>query len=135
MSAIYFPGLDEFHRNFCSAVTQSGKERDFTKKWGLHRLDDVYPLLSNNIQGGYESHRRTMLAAPVSGPVLNIGPGMGFCVFLLSELFDTVFVAEPDKENCTLLNNIAHHYETRKNKKADEIVTVYHAGLSITHGA
>jgi hypothetical protein len=132
MSTIYFPGLDEFHRNFCSAVTQSGKERDFTKKWGLHRLDDVYPLLSNNIQGGYESHRRTMLAAPVGGSVMNIGPGMGFCVFLLTELFETVYVAEPDPENCLLLQALARHYHTRSGKPASDTVKILQAGLSIT---
>jgi hypothetical protein len=132
MSAIAFPGLDEFHRNFCAAVTGSGKEQEFTKKWGLNRLTDIHPLLSNNIQGGYQSHRRTMLSASMGGSVLNIGPGMGFCVFLLTELFDPVYVAEPDPENCLLLQGMARHYRTRSGKPASEIVKILQAGLSIT---
>jgi hypothetical protein len=131
----YFPTLDEFYDRFCNAVTQSGSQETFTHKWGLERLADIDDLLRNNVQGGYDSHKHTMLSAPTGGTVLNLGPGMGFCVFLLSELFDSVFVAEPDQENCTLLNRIAHHYETHKNKKAREIVTVYHAGISITAAA
>jgi hypothetical protein len=135
MGKTYFPGLDEFYDKLSKAVTQSGIEQDFIKKWGLERLADVYDILSNNVQGGYNSHKHTMLSASTGDSVLNIGPGMGFCVFLLSELFDTVLVAEPDRENCSLLNSIANHYETHKDKTANEIVNIHHAGISITDEA
>ncbi|UCH96076.1 MAG: hypothetical protein JSV88_04280, partial [Candidatus Aminicenantes bacterium] len=135
MNKTYFPKLDIFYDKFCKAVTRSGNERHFLKKWGLDCLSDIYHILSSNIQGGYDSHKQTMLASSINGSVLNLGPGMGFCVFLLTDLFEQVLVAEPDGENCLLLNSIANHYETHKGKKANEIVKVYHAGISITDEA
>lgn len=135
MNQPYFPKLDEFYDKFNKAVTQSGIEQDFIKKWGLDRLSDIYDILNNNIQGGYDSHKLTMLSTSTGDSVLNVGPGMGFCAFLLSELFDTVLVAEPDKENCSLLAGIARHYETHSHKNANEIVKIYHAGIAITDEA
>ena len=131
----YFPGLDEFYNKFCSAVSQSGEEQRFLTKWGLNALSDVYNILSNNVQGGYESHKHSMLSIPPLGSVLSIGPGMGFCGFLLSELYDTVIVAEPDGENCALLEHISDHYITHKNKNAGRSMRILHAGLSITDEA
>lgn len=135
MNKTYFPALDEFYDKFINAVTQSGIEQNFIKKWGLERLADVYDILNNNVQGGYDSHQHTMLSASTGDSVLNVGPGMGFCVFLLTELFERVLVAEPDKENCSLLASIANHYVTHKGKNAHEIVKVYHAGIAITREA
>lgn len=132
MSAIYFPGMDEFYTRFCLALKQSGQEQRFLTKWGLGSLADAYDILSNNVQGGFESHKQTMLSGRTGGSILNIGPGMGFCVFLLSELFEKVYVAEPDGENCALLGNIAEHYQAGKNQKANNIVKIFHAGISIT---
>jgi hypothetical protein len=60
---------------------------------------------------------------------------MGFCVFLLSELYDSVFVAEPDGENCCLIKSISKHYITERNKKANDVVKIFHAGISITDEA
>ncbi len=128
----YFPAADEFYEKFCAAVTQSGNRESFTQKWGLERLEEVYEMLVNNVQGGYDSHKYTMLSAPTGGTVLNIGPGLGFCVFLLTELFDTVLVAEPDLENCALLDGIARQYRTHRGKPAQEIVKIHPAGISIT---
>lgn len=135
MNKMYFPGLDEFYSKFSEAVRQSGREKDFLLKWGLDGLDDVYDILINNVQGGYDSHRQSMLSAPPGGSVLTIGPGMGFCVFLLSELYDTVFVAEPDGESCSLLKSISEHYRTHKKQKAGDIVKIHHAGLAISDEA
>jgi hypothetical protein len=135
MNKTYFPTLDEFYDKFSKAVTQSGIEQDFIKKWGLDRLPDIYDILNNNIQGGYDSHKHTMLSAAAGDSVLNVGPGMGFCVFLLTELFETVLVAEPDKENCSLLGSIAKHYKTHSHKNAGEIVKIFHAGIAITEEA
>jgi hypothetical protein len=135
MNKTYFPALDEFYDKFTNAVTQSGIEQNFIKKWGLERLADVYDILNNNVQGGYASHKHTMLSASTGDSVLNVGPGMGFCVFLLTELFERVPVAEPDMENCALLASIANHYVTHKGKNAHEIVKVYHAGIAITQEA
>lgn len=138
ISQPHFPGLDEFYNKFCTAVSQSGEEQRFLTKWGLNALSDVYNILSNNVQGGYESHRHSMLSIPINGSlcslgsVLSIGPGMGFCGFLLSELYDTVIVAEPDGENCALLEHISDHYITHKNKNAGQSMKILHAGLSIT---
>ena len=135
MPNTYFPTLDEFYGKFYEAVVTSGKEPEFTKKWGLETLADIYDILNNNVQGGIASHRRTMLAAPTAGTVLNIGPGMGFCVFLLAELFDRVLVTEPDSENCAILERIANHYPTRRGNPAHETVKLYQAGISITEEA
>ena len=135
MNKTYFPTLDEFYDKFSKAVTQSGIQQDFIKKWGLDRLPDIYDILNNNIQGGYDSHKHTMLSTAAGDSVLNVGPGMGFCVFLLTELFDTVLVAEPDKENCSLLGTIAKHYKTHSHKNAGEIVKIFHAGIAITEEA
>jgi hypothetical protein len=135
MNKTYFPALDEFYDKFINAVTQSGIEQNFIKKWGLECLTDVYDILNNNVQGGYDSHQHTMLSASTGDSVLNVGPGMGFCVFLLTELFERVLVAEPDMENCSLLAGIANHYVTHKGKNAREIVKVYHAGIAITQEA
>jgi hypothetical protein len=135
MNKTYFPELDEFYDKLSKAVTQSGIEQDFIKKWGLKRLANVYDILSHNVQGGYDSHKHTMLSASTGDSLLNVGPGMGFCVFLLSELFDSVLVAEPDRENCLLLNSIANHYKTHKGKKANEIVKILQAGIAITDNA
>jgi len=132
MNKTYFPKLDEFYDKMSKAVIQSGIEPEFIKKWGLEQLADIYDILNNNVQGGYDSHKHTMLSTSTGGSVLNVGPGMGFCVFLLSELFNTVLVAEPDKENCALLASIARHYETHSHKNAHEIVKIYHAGIAIT---
>ncbi len=135
MNPIYFPGMDEYYIRFCQALKQSGQEQRFLTKWGLGALSDAHDLLSNNVQGGYESHKQTMLSGRTGDSILSIGPGMGFCVFLLSELFEKVYVAEPDGENCMLLEHIAQHYRTGKNKNADAIVKIFHAGISITDGA
>lgn len=135
MNKTYFPELDEFYDKFSKAVTQSGIEQDFINKWGLERLADVYDILNNNVQGGYDSHKHTMLSTSTGDSVLNVGPGMGFCVFLLSELFNSVLVAEPDKENCSLLSSIAKHYKTHSHKNAHEIVKIFHAGIAITEEA
>jgi len=135
MSEIYFPGLDEYYDKFSDAVKQSGKEREFTLKWGLNDLSDVHDILNNNVQGGYDSHRKSMLATPPGGSVLTIGPGMGFCVFLLSELYDFVYAAEPDKESCALLKAISDHYMLNNKEKAGQRVKILHAGLSITDDA
>lgn len=135
MNENYFPGLEEFYNKFCTAVSKSGNEPAFKKKWGLDYLSDIYNILSSNIQGGYDSHRHTMLSASTGGSVLNVGPGMGFCVFLLTGLFDTVLVAEPDRENCSLLSSIAHNYHTHNHKSAHEIVKFFHAGIAITNEA
>lgn len=132
MNERYFPALDEFYNKFCAAVKRSGNEQRFVEKWGLNTLDDVYGILHNNVQGGYDSHKHTMLSARTGGSVLTIGPGMGFCVFLLSELYDTVFAAEPDEESCSLLKSISKHYPINGNKKAAEKVRIFHAGISIT---
>jgi hypothetical protein len=132
MNEFYFPELDEFYDRFCRAVQDSGMEGRFLEKWGLDSLSAAYDMLQNNVQGGYDSHRQTMLAASTGGSVLNIGPGLGFCVFLLSELFDSVLVAEPDGENCVLLERIAGFYRTRQGRCAGDIVEIFHAGLSIT---
>ena len=135
MNEIYFPGIDEYYTRFCHAIKQSGQEQQFLTKWGLKSLSDAYDILNNNVQGGFESHKQTMFAGRTGGSIINIGPGMGFCVFLLSELFETVFVAEPDGENCALLEQIAEHYQTGKNQKASNIVKILHAGISITDDA
>lgn len=135
MSTIHFPKLDEYYARFCRAITQSGQEQRFLTKWGLQGLADAFDILSNNVQGGFESHKHTMLSGRTGGSVLNIGPGMGFCVFLLSELFEKVYVAEPDGDNCQLLEHIAQHYETGQNKNAAAIVKIFHAGISITDEA
>lgn len=127
-----FPGIDEYYARFCRAVKQSGQEQRFLTKWGLQSLADAHDILSNNVQGGFESHRHTMLSGRTGGSILNIGPGMGFCVLLLSELFEKVYVAEPDGDNCLLLEHIAQHYETGQNKNAAAIVKIFHAGISIT---
>ena len=135
MNKTYFPKLDEFYDKFSKAVTQSGIEQNFIKKWGLERLSDVYDILNNNVQGGYDSHKHTMLSTFTGDSVLNVGPGMGVCVFLLSELFDSVLVAEPDKENCLQLSSIARHYKTHSYKNANNIVKIFHAGIAITDEA
>lgn len=135
MSEIQFPGMDEFYENFCTALRESGAEQEFLTKWGQEKLSDVYAILSNNVQGGYDSHKQSMLAAPTGGAVLNIGPGMGFCVFLLSRLYDSVFVAEPDSESCSLIERVAGHFPVSENRKASDVVTVFHAGLSISDDA
>jgi hypothetical protein len=135
MNKTYFPQLDEFYDKFSKAVTQSGIEQDFIKKWGLERLSDIYDILNNNVQGGYDSHKHTILSTSTGDSVLNVGPGMGFCVFLLTELFDHVLVAEPDKENCSLLRGIAKHYKTHSHKNANEIIKIFHAGIAITDEA
>jgi len=124
--------LDDFYDKFSQAVKESGQEQEFTKKWGLETLAEIYDILNNNIQGGIQSHKQTMLSAPTTGTVLNIGPGMGFCVFLLAELFDNVLVAEPDNENCSILESIARQYRNYKGKKSRESVRFYQAGISIT---
>lgn len=135
MNEIKFPGMDEFYNTFCSAVKESGAEQEYLTKWGLEDLSGAYTLLSNNVQGGYDSHKQSMLAAPTGGSVLNIGPGMGFCVFLLSGLYDSVFVAEPDGESCSLIERIAGHFPVSGNRKVSEKLTVFHAGLSISDDA
>ncbi|OAD24142.1 hypothetical protein THIOM_000010 [Candidatus Thiomargarita nelsonii] len=135
MCEIHFPKLDEFSNKLCSAIKNSGNERSFVTKWGLKSLSDVYDILNNNIQGGYDSHKHLILSTAPSDSVLTIGPGMGFCVFLLSELYDSVFVAEPDEENCDLIQSISTHYITDKNKSAGDIVNIFNAGLSITDEA
>ena len=117
----HFPGMDEFYNKFCGAIKESGEEQRFLTKWGLESLEDVFGILSNNVQGGYDSHKHSMLSVPVGG--------------LLSELYDEVFVAEPDGENCDLLAHISAHYSTGKGKKASETVRFLHAGLSITDEA
>jgi len=135
MNEIEFPGMDEFYENFCKAVRESGAEQEYLTKWGLEDLSGAYALLSNNVQGGYDSHKQSMSAAPTGGSVLNIGPGMGFCVFLLSRLYDSVYVAEPDGESCSLIERIAGHFPVSENRKASEKLTVFHAGLSISDDA
>jgi hypothetical protein len=134
---VYFPAMNDFYERFCAAVRQSGKEEPFLKKWGLNELAEVYDILSNNVQGGYASHKESMLSGPIGGSVLSIGPGMGFCVFFLSDLYDEVYAAEPDGENCAILQSILEHYPTRKhnNKPAGDMVTVFHAGIAITKEA
>lgn len=132
MNETYFPALDEFFRKFCTAVKESGKEEEFLEKWGLDTLEDAFTILGNNVQGGYDSHKQSMLAVPIQGSVLSIGPGMGFCVFFLSELYDAVFAAEPDGENCALLQSVARHYQTHKGAKAGDIVQIFHAGIGIS---
>jgi hypothetical protein len=135
ISEIKFPELDKFYNKFCSAIYNSGMEQNFMTKWGLKSLADVYDILSNNIQGGYASHKHSILSIPPSGSILTIGPGIGFCVFLLSELYDSVFVIEPDSENCQLINSISKHYRTDKDKLVGDFVQVFHAGISITDEA
>ena len=135
MNKTYFPKLDEFYDKMSKAVTQSGIAQNFITKWGLERLADIYDILNTNVQGGYDSHQHTMLSTAAGDSVLNVGPGMGFCVFLLSELFNSVLVAEPDRENCTLLSSIARHYKTHSHKYANEIVKIFHAGIAITDEA
>ncbi|MCP5102157.1 MAG: hypothetical protein GY950_02195 [bacterium] len=130
-----FLSIDEFNNAFCTAIRESGEEERFLTKWGLDSLDDVYGILSNNVQGGYHSHKQSMLSVPVKGSVLTIGPGMGFCGFLLSPLYDRVTVAEPDGENCPLLERIAAHFPLPGGKKASGVMTVLHAGISITEDA
>lgn len=135
MNEIEFPGMDAFYENFCKALRESGAEQEYLTKWGLEDLSGAYALLSNNVQGGYDSHKQSMLAAPTGGSVLNIGPGMGFCVFLLSRLYDSVYVAEPDGESCSLIERIAGHFPVDRGRKASEKLTVFHAGLSISDDA
>ncbi len=137
MTEIKFPPIDEFYVKFCKAVKQSGAEQQFVTKWGLRTLSDVYDILNNNVQGGYDSHKKSMLTNRTGAwnSVLTIGPGMGFCGFLLSELYDFVYVAEPDGENCSLLQGITNHYRTGKGKIADDIIKIFHAGIAITDEA
>jgi hypothetical protein len=132
MNEFYFPELDEFYERFCRAVQDSGIEGRFLEKWGLDSLSAGHDMLQNNVQGGYDSHRQTMLSASTGGSVLNIGPGLGFCVFLLAELYDTVYVAEPDRENGLLLGAIAARYRTHRGEGAGEVVQIFHAGMGIT---
>lgn len=129
------PGLDTFFEKLKSAIERSGTEEQYTAKWGLGSLQDIYTLLRNNQQGGYDSHSHCMLSTEIRKSVLDIGPGMGFCVFLLAELYDEVYVAEPDQENCGLLEKIAHQYTTRNGKNAGDIVKCINAGLNITEDA
>ncbi len=135
MNEIKFPEMDEFYDRFCTAVRESGAEQEFLTKWGQENLSDVYAILSNNVQGGYDSHKQSMLAGPTGGSVLNIGPGMGFCVFLLSGLYDSVFVAEPDGESCSLIEQVTAHFPVSGDRKASDVVTVFHGGLSISDDA
>ncbi|MCP4151752.1 MAG: hypothetical protein GY757_28670, partial [bacterium] len=135
MSTKYFPQLKDFYQRFIEAVKESGQEQPFLKKWGLETLEDVYAILDNNIQGGYDSHKQSMTAAKTGGTVLTVGPGMGLCAFLLTEQFDNVYVAEPDGENCALLQTIAQKFTTSKNRPAENIMNTLHAGLSITQDA
>jgi hypothetical protein len=127
-----FPAMEEFSRRFSTAVERSGKKQEYLEKWGLGSVDEGLDLFRRNVQGGYDSHRHAMLSAPVEGTVLNIGPGMGFCVFLLAELFPSVMVAEPDAGNCRLLESIAGHYITGGGTVAADSVQVIHAGFAIT---
>jgi len=130
-----FPSANDFYDRFCKAVVRSGREQDFLNKWGLGSLDDVHEILNNNVQGGYASHKESIMSGNVSGSVLTIGPGMGFCVFLLSEMYDHVYAAEPDGENCSILRSITPHYITGNNKAAGDISEIYHAGIAITEEA
>ena len=135
MCKMKLPDLDKFSDKFFSAIKKSGEEQSFLTKWGIKDLSAVYDILRNNIQGGYNSHKHSILSTMPSCSVLTIGPGMGFCVFLLCELYGSVFVAEPDIENCCIINNISKHYLTESNNKANDVMRIYHAGLSITDEA
>lgn len=131
----HFPAMEDFGRRFSTAVERSGKKKEYLEKWGLGSVDEGLELFRRNVQGGYDSHKHAMLSAPVEGTALNIGPGMGFCVFLLAELFRSVMVAEPDSGNCRLLESIAKHYITAAGTAAAENVQVIHAGFAITEEA
>ena len=132
MSQHQLPDLHNFSSKFCAAISKSSSEEAFLTKWGLKNLSEVYDVLHNNIQGGYDSHQKLILSTPPSDSVLTIGPGMGFCVFLLSELYDSVFVAEPDSENSCLIKDIATHYITDKNQRAGDRVKLFNAGISLS---
>jgi len=132
MSNPDFPTMDEFFSRFVTAIRRSGQERVFLDKWGLNRLADAGDILSEQVQGGYESHEQTIFSGRTDGSILNLGPGMGFCVFLLAEVFPRVWVAEPDGENCLILEKIAGAYLTGSRQLAGDIVRVLHAGLCIT---
>ncbi|MCP5047961.1 MAG: hypothetical protein GY940_12365 [bacterium] len=134
---VNFPPIKEFYEKFCGAVKESGGEQRFVTKWGLEKLSEVYGILENNVQGGYDSHKQSMLTNRNGAwdSVLTIGPGMGFCGFLLSELYDSVYIAEPDGDNCELLQGIASQYRSGGNKAGDDHIQVLHAGLAITDEA
>jgi len=130
-----FPTQDEFFQGFCRAVKESGQEEAFCAKWGLDNLDQAYHILNDNVQGGFLSHKHTILSARTGGSVLNVGPGMGFCVFILAHLFDRVIVAEPDGQNCAILEKIASAYQVDQGKSAAGKIRIIHGGLSINPNA
>ena len=129
------PPLDRFCGKFCHAVRESGAEDAFLAKWGLSDLEEVERLLRDNVQGGYDSYAHSIRAAPPVASVLSIGPGMGFCEFLLAETHDRVVVSEPDADNCDLLSRIAAGYETERGDSGDSILRFLPAGLSLTEEA
>ena len=131
----HFPAMETFGRRFSAAVERSGIKKNYLEKWGLGSVADGLELFRRNVQGGYDSHYHAMTSANTDGVVLNIGPGMGFCVFLLAELFPRVMVAEPDSDNCRLLERIANHYITGSGTPAAGNVQVIHAGFGITDEA
>lgn len=135
MNEIYFPGLNEFYQRYCAALSESGCESDYLDKWGLETQTDIFKIMENNVQGGFESHKYSMLSGFHGGSILNIGPGMGYCVFLLSELYDRVYVAEPDGENCSLLKSMAACYRTHRGRKGNEIIEIINGGIGITDEA
>lgn len=135
MSEVHFPALDDFYERFRAAIKESGSEQRFLDKWGIRALSDVYDILKNNVQGGYDSHKNLILSTPPSDSILTVGPGMGFCVFLLAELHESVFVAEPDEENCRLIEDLSTHYVTSDGRRGNDAVKVFHAGISITDNA
>ncbi len=128
---VYFPSENEFCNNLCLAIKNSGQEDNFIKKWGLKSLSDIHKILVDNIQGGYSSHKKTILEETTGESVLTIGPGMGFCAFFLSEIYKTVYVAEPDHENCVMLEAISKHYLTNKQILCSDILQIFNSGLSI----
>ena len=129
------PNLERFCSKVSSAIRGAGVESRFLSKWGLADLDELGGLLRNNVQGGYESYVRSILATPATSTVLSVGPGMGLAELLLAEIHPAVFVAEPDADNCELIRQVSGHYVTERGAHSGDILTLLHAGLAITEGA
>ncbi len=135
MTPHQLPNLDDFSTKFCAALRESGCEKTFATKWGLHDINEIHEILEHNIQGGYTSHHKAIMATPPSHSALTIGPGMGFCVFLLSEIYPAVFVAEPDSQNASLIQEMSPYYRTKTNQAASDKVKVFNAGISLSSDA
>lgn len=129
------PELEIFCEKLKNSIKASGSSDAYTQKWGMGSLDEIFTILDNNYQGGYASHKCAILSTETGSSVLDVGPGMGYCVFMLAEIYDQVFVAEPDADNCKLIEKIASKYVTEDGRPASEIVNCINAGINITDEA